>query len=453
MRASGWLLIAFVGGIVVIALLAIPRFESEPPRVVVPDGVVVTGEPASVTIGLADDGAGLRSVSVWLADGDEPLLARGFEGSLMAGGAPGTHRDEVRVELDAGALGLPDGDATLVVQANDWSLRGGGTGNTTRVEVPLRIDTAPPRVRVESGLTYVHRGGSAVVTYRVDEPTGLDGVQVGDVFYRGHPLPELPKDGWRRHAAFFAIPIDAPVSPKVEVVATDLAGNRATAGFPVRTFERSFSDAPISLSSRFLETVVPPLGRANDIDVAEPVVAFDEINTTLRARNEATIREVVAKSAPEIFFEGAFQQLRGSKVTSRFAEQRSYRHDGRVVSRATHFGFDLASTAAAPVGASNAGVVLFADDLGIYGNCVLLDHGMGLVSLYGHLSRIDVGPGDRVAQGQTIGLSGATGLAGGDHLHFAILVGDTYVDPLEWWDPKWVRSHIEERLAGDATTP
>ena len=107
---------------------------------------------------------------------------------------------------------------------------------------------------------------------------------------------------------------------------------------------------------------------------------------------------------------------------------------------------DLASTAHAPVLASNAGRVIFADDLGIYGQCVIVDHGLGVTSLYGHLSQIDVAKDELVEKGQTLGVSGATGLAGGDHLHFAILVGDTYVDPLEWWDPRWVETHIEARL-------
>ncbi len=138
-------------------------------------------------------------------------------------------------------------------------------------------------------------------------------------------------------------------------------------------------------------------------------------------------------------------------MTSKFAERRTYFADGRQVSEATHYGFDLASTAAARVTVSNHGRVIFAEDLGIYGGCVLIDHGMGLTTLYAHLSRIDVSTGDRVKQGQTLGLTGATGLAGGDHLHFAILVGETYVDPLEWWDPKWVREHITARLAAPSS--
>jgi murein DD-endopeptidase MepM/ murein hydrolase activator NlpD len=143
---------------------------------------------------------------------------------------------------------------------------------------------------------------------------------------------------------------------------------------------------------------------------------------------------------------GAFAQLANSKVTSRFAEFRTYTVDGQTISTARHYGFDLASTSGAPITASNDGVVLFADSLGIYGNCVIVDHGLSLSSLYAHLSRIDATVGQSVKRNDQLGLSGATGLAGGDHLHFAILVGETYVDPMEWWDPRWVKSHVAVRM-------
>jgi murein DD-endopeptidase MepM/ murein hydrolase activator NlpD len=91
--------------------------------------------------------------------------------------------------------------------------------------------------------------------------------------------------------------------------------------------------------------------------------------------------------------------------------------------------------------------VIFAGDIGIYGNSVIIDHGMDLFSLYAHLSSIDVSAGDRVEKNDTLGFSGATGLAGGDHLHFAILLGGTYVEPLEWWDPLWVKTHVDAHLA------
>ena len=167
----------------------------------------------------------------------------------------------------------------------------------------------------------------------------------------------------------------------------------------------------------------------------------------MRAADEAHVREILAKTAPEPLWNGPFQQWANSQVTSRFAEHRIYFVGEKQVSEAIHYGYDLATLAGAPVTASNAGRVLFAGDLGIYGNCVVLDHGLGLASLYGHLASFAVAEGDAVAKGQVLGRSGATGLAGGDHLHFAILVGGTYVEPKEWWDPKWVREKVDSQLA------
>ena len=189
-----------------------------------------------------------------------------------------------------------------------------------------------------------------------------------------------------------------------------------------------------------------PIARDHDIDSTDLRAAFQRINTEMRRANEAKIREITKDSADRQLWDGPFSQLANSKVTSRFAEHRSYFVAGDKNSEAIHFGYDLASTATAPITAANAGRVVYADDLGIYGGCVLIDHGLGLATLYGHLSRIDAKVGDEVAKGETLGRSGSTGLAGGDHLHFAVLLGDTYVDPLEWWDREWVRTHIEMRI-------
>ena len=132
-----------------------------------------------------------------------------------------------------------------------------------------------------------------------------------------------------------------------------------------------------------------------------------------------------------------------------FAERRTYLYEGRVVDQQTHLGHDLASTRQAPVPASNAGVVVLARYLGIYGQTVVIDHGYGLMTLYSHLSSLEVAEGDEVARNQSLGRTGTTGLSGGDHLHFSVLVGGVMVDPLEWWDVRWLRSRIEAPL-GDA---
>ena len=91
--------------------------------------------------------------------------------------------------------------------------------------------------------------------------------------------------------------------------------------------------------------------------------------------------------------------------------------------------------------------MIFADRLGIYGLAVVIDHGQGLESVYGHLSKIEVTLDQQVKKGQPIGLTGETGLAGGDHLHFAVIVQGIFVNPVEWWDPHWIADNVIKKLA------
>jgi murein DD-endopeptidase MepM/ murein hydrolase activator NlpD len=182
--------------------------------------------------------------------------------------------------------------------------------------------------------------------------------------------------------------------------------------------------------------------------------AFLKINGELRRSNGDRIAALAAKTAPTRLWNGPFVQLGNSQVEASFADHRTYFYKGREVDQQVHLGFDLAVTSRVPVLAANAGTVLNASWLGIYGNCVIIDHGAGVQSLYGHLSSFDVKVGDTVARGQTIGRSGMTGLAGGDHLHFTMLVSGHPVNPVEWWDSHWIQDRIDRKLreAGSSET-
>ena len=134
------------------------------------------------------------------------------------------------------------------------------------------------------------------------------------------------------------------------------------------------------------------------------------------------------------------------KGTSSFADRRTYIYEGQEVDQQDHLGFDLASVRHARLESANDGVVVLARYFGIYGNAVVIDHGFGLMSLYGHLSSIDVAEGQQVGRGDVIGRSGETGLAGGDHLHFTLLVHGKPVNPVEWWDSAWIRDRFAAKL-------
>lgn len=442
MSARGWLVLFVVALLAGGGAFVWIRAEGSAPEVQGPSEVVVGNAGGEVALALSDRGAGLRQATVTLvhAQGEQVLLSEDWPGSLLTGAVRGEAPADLRVAIDADALPRALRDARLRVSVRDWSWRGGLAGNVTLLDVPVRIDREPPRISVFTGLTYVRRGGAGVVVYSTGEDAVRDGVDVAGRFFPGYP------DGDRR-IAIYAVPTDAPERPEIRVVAEDAAGNVARARWPVVVNERELPHADVRLPKSFLEDKVVDLARAEDIDTSDLTRAFDTVNTEVRSRNEARIRELLSQPSQEKLWDGPFAQLDNSQVTSRFAEKRRYLVDGQPVSQATHFGYDLASTAAAPITAAARGRVVFADTLGIYGNCVLIDHGLGVASLYGHLSRLDVAAGDTVEKGQQLGLSGATGLAGGDHLHFAILVGGVYVDPLEWWDPKWMQSNVDARLA------
>jgi murein DD-endopeptidase MepM/ murein hydrolase activator NlpD len=448
--ARGWFGVGFVLIAVVGAVLAFFRAEGTPPALVAPTSLAIGARGVDVEIAASDSGSGVRELSAVFshAGGDREIALELYPGSLLRGGDAAADRS-LTLHLDPKQLGSAEGDGFLRIKARDWSWRGAFAGNQTLVEVPVSIDLSPPRVAVASGLTYVDRGGSGAVAYSVSEPTARDGVLVGERFYPGMPMPGATDPNSR--IALFAIATDGAPSPPIRVIAEDAAGNAGSGSWSVVLKEHPIQRANITLPPSFLTSKVPELAQQENITGANAIEIFQTINSKLRAANESRIRELVAGGSPDKKWKGAFKQLENSKVTSVFAERRSYFVEGTQVSEATHYGYDLAATANTPITASNAGTVLFAAPLGIYGDCVLIDHGMGITTLYGHLSRVDVKQGDSVTQGQTLGLSGQTGLAGGDHLHFAILVGDTYVDPVEWWDAKWVATHIEAQLAPPAS--
>jgi len=437
-NSTGWLwllVILILGGA---GTLAFFRAEGEAPGARGPEALVVGRSGTSIPLSFSDEGSGLRALRVTLshAGGEIVLVDDEFPGNMASGGVRSDY--DVEVLLPPDRLEEVEGQAFLRIAVRDWSWR----NNETQLDVPLTVDLVAPRIEIATGLSYAKQGGSGAVAYRLSEPVLRHGVEVGEHFFQGFARPGGESGD---QVALFAIPAESRADAPVSVVAEDQAGNRSKAGWPLVVKPRAMPEANVTLSESFLERVLPRF--ASDASAgASPAKAFDAVNTRIRAKNEARIREILADRLPSPRFDGALAQLRNSKVTSRFGERRAYFLNGQKISKAIHYGYDLASTAAAPITAANAGRVAFANDLGIYGNCVLLDHGLGLSTLYGHLSRLDVKAGDFVENGQRLGLSGDTGLAGGDHLHFSVLVGDSYVDPIEWWDASWVRSHVDVAL-------
>jgi murein DD-endopeptidase MepM/ murein hydrolase activator NlpD len=360
--------------------------------------------------------------------------------------------DKLYVIKPIGRKAIPDlrsGPATITVRATRpvlYGLRDIETVVTRDVQVRLE----PPQLGVLSTFHYINYGGTEFVVYRATPEDVTSGVRVGDKEYPGYPATGVGISGDPAlRVAFFSLLFGQPLDAPIQVFARDEAGNEAVAALDNRVFPKTYQKSRIEIDDRFLNRVVPAIAANSpliSVPQGDPLGGFLLINGELRRANNQYIADLAKKSSPELQFRDAFQQLGDSQVEAKFADTRTYVYKGKDVDQQVHLGFDLAVTANVPIKAAQKGIVVHAAYLGIYGNCVVIDHGMGVQSLYGHLSSIDVKVGDTVEKAQVLGRSGMTGLAGGDHLHFTMLVGGQQVTPVDWWSAQWMEDRVLRKI-------
>ena len=400
--------------------------------------------PRRIVVDIAESGQGLKSITALVSqEGREaPLDAVQFDGSvLMFGSGIQTHR--MTLTIDTAQLNLSDGAAVLRIVASDYAWRNWWNGNQTVVDIPLTIDSQPPTIAVLSRFHYINQGGCGLVVYRLNESCPRHGVLVGERFYPGHTAGG---DDPSTMLAFFAVGYDQDPGTAIKAQAVDRAGNEALAGFTHRIRPKRFRKDVLNISERFIEQRVRPLIETSGDTPTEPLDIFLAVNRDMRKRNSETFSALADQTASTIAWEGTFMRLPNAANRAQFADHRVYKYRGAIVDRQVHLGADLASLQQAPVPAANNGQVVFADNVGIYGNTVVIDHGLGIFSLYSHLSSMTAQAGDKVAKGDIIGRTGTTGLAVGDHLHFGMMVHNTLVNPIEWWDAHWIQDNIDNKL-------
>ncbi|HID29334.1 MAG TPA: M23 family metallopeptidase [Desulfobacterales bacterium] len=443
----------FILVVLVLCALAIPLvriivmgLEGEMPVLQLESPVGIIGRSFTLKGQASDAKSGLRRV--WIAilqKGEETVLFdETFPSKGFLGGGE-VQKQRVSLEIQVDALGLSDGEALLRTAVWDHSYRGWRAGNRTYAEYKILIDTKPPTIDVLTRTHNLTQGGAGLAIYRVSEPSTVNGVQVADHFFPGSSGffsdPNL-------YIAFFAVPYDKGRDSQLHVRATDPAGNTYRTGFASHINPRRFERDTIVISDAFLRRKIPEFDHVLDISKASASLLdrFIAVNRGLRQANNRTLKEACKQSEAKLYWEGPFTRLPASARRAGFADHRKYEYKGKTVDEQVHLGIDLASTARSPVPAGNSGRVALAEYVGIYGKTVVLDHGFGLFSIYGHLSRIDVARDQVVSKGDIIGFTGTTGLAGGDHLHYAMMVGHTFVNPLEWWDPNWIKHNITDKL-------
>lgn len=438
---------AFFGILLVCLLLAAGAgyfflTDAEPPHVTVRPDTPSASPKREYTVEATDPGSGIKSITITVSQGDKKVTV--LDKAYTP--APPQVADTFLLE----SAGLKDGPFDIDIAVTDNSIHGFGAGNTAHLRKTQTLDTTPPVVGILSQAHNVRQGGVGCVAYSVSEATESTGIQVGDVFSPGYKLAN------GHYVCMFPFPLTMePADFKPRLKAVDLAGNERIVDFRYQVIPRKFKADTMNIGDSFLQSKMPQyfamFPGENDL-----LAIYLKVNNDVRRDNAKTLRQLAAQTSPELFWDKkAFTRLPNAAPMAAFGDRRTYFYQNREVDKQIHMGQDLASLANAQVPAAAPGKVVLAEFFGIYGEAVVLDHGMGLQTIYSHLSQITVKAGDMVARGAIIGNTGATGLAGGDHLHFGVIVHGVEVSPVEWWDQHWIDDNVADRfgpLSGSAET-
>jgi murein DD-endopeptidase MepM/ murein hydrolase activator NlpD len=424
-------LVVFVA-IAVLLPIAILLVRSATPVLDLPSPVASVGQASSIALHVRDP-RGVRKVEAFVEQNGSRFPV--WQLAQPSGVADNTWSFVIGTRT---VPQLRDGKAKLIFEATSNDL----LRKTAQLENDVTVVTQPPTLSVDSEQHYIYLGMADLATFNVSGSWTAAGVRVGDQTYRSWPMP----GGKPGLFSLFAFAWNIPADTIPKVFASNSAGNDVTTPinfqFPKKE-QPKYTVHDLQVSDAFMQKVVGELDPNGSGDL---IARFVKINTDMRRANNKTLSDLQFKTADRFLFSQPFARQSHSQAEASFADVRNYIYQGKKIDQQVHLGYDLAVTQHVGVEASNDGRVVYAAPLGIYGNCIVVDHGYGLQTIYGHLSHIDVHAGDMVRRGQVMGQSGMTGMAGGDHIHFAMQLDGVQIDPKEWWDGHWIHDHIARRV-------
>lgn len=423
-------LLAFL--VVVLLLVVFVLMRSATPVLDLPASVTMLGQATSISFQVHDP-RGVRSAAAFVGQNGARYPVWEMKQASKAA--------DTNYTFTAGAQATPalkSGAATLILEATSNDL----LHKSAHLERKVNVVTQPPSVSVDAEQHYLYLGMADLVTFNVSGTWTAAGVRVGDETFRAWPMP----GGKPGLFSLFAFAWNMPSATVPLVYATNGAGNDATGSmvfqFPKKE-QPHYTTHDLQISVAFMQKVVNELDPKGSGDM---VARFVKINTDMRKADNKTLSDLRFKSADHFLWSQTFTRQSHAQAEATFADVRNYIYQGKKIDQQVHLGYDLAVTQHVGVESSNDGRIVYAAPLGIYGNCIVVDHGYGLQTIYGHLSEIHVHEGDVVKRGEVMGLSGQTGMAGGDHIHFAMQLDGVQIDPKEWWDPHWIQDHIARRV-------
>jgi len=417
-------------------------------------------KPHKLSFTTEDKGAGVANVVVSASgtDSDSKLISREIYTQNER-----FDSKTVSFVVDPKDFGVSKGQLVIDVAVADGSL----WKNATTARAELIIDRDLPAIDVLSKHHYGTIGGSVVVWYRVSsDDVTRSGVKYGSNEYLGSPAKDFDSRLSSDSKLYVVlVPLARDTSKgslgPLRAFAVDKAGNERLVDFNQEIKPRNFPKARIDLNDKFIAKVLPDLHPdfedlfpneqkmeySANLDDESIIRMFRHINEGLRQKNAEAVLVLAQRSVGTRMPYGIVKPL-SAALTGAFGEERTFFLHGKPAGGSVHEGYDLADTLGAAVVAAADGTVLHTGPLGIFGNAIIVDHGSGFQTLYGHLSEISVKISDAVIQGGRMGSTGMTGLAAGDHLHFETRVHGMAVDPKEWLDPHWIETRIKDPIAG-----
>ena len=419
-------------------LYNLPELEREKPVIEGADNVFWNRtDPLRITL---KDNVGLSSYELILSDGEKSVI-------VGQGPLPDKTKEQILAVKYPKKAGLNSKakQFTLKVSVTDSSMWNMMAGNSAERTLKINIDYKRPNVNILANSRMINQGGSALVVFQAEDEN-MDKLYIEANGNKFKPQP-YKKDGY--YAVLVAWPF-ADDSFSAKIIATDFAQNKRITKIPFYHKNPRYKTSHIKASDKFIDGKITDLASSDPeySSITDRLDKLKSINETMRLQNEDLIHELSRNVSDEILDSWKikkFYPLRNGQRVASFGDHRYYYYKNKdnIISESYHVGYDLASNSMADIKTSNAGTVVYAEDNGIYGNMPMIDHGLGLYTLYGHCSQLMVQVGDELVAGDVVAKTGKTGLALGDHLHFGVLVQGIEVRPVEWFDKSWINKFID----------
>ncbi len=432
--------VVLIASILIVVLLAYlynsKMFERDMPIIEL-DKKINWNLKKPIPIKISDE-SGLRFIRAVLSDGENSIVLAKKVFSV----AENEHILNIEFPKTGFVSNKKSFEMTIeAVDSSKWSFF---SGNKAVAKTTILVDSKRPELFIVNNSYAIIKGGIGTVVFKAKDENLKElyiETSFGKTFY---PTP-FYKDGY--FISLLAWPRQEE-SFKATIVAHDKAGNVAKSRVRFFLKEKKFRSSRIVLKDRLLDGKIADLVQEdNPANLASmsKIEKFKHVNEDMRKRNSKEISEatsIVPKEMISSFSIKPFYPLKNGAAVAGFGDHRSFMHGEKIVSKSYHMGLDLASTARADIVVSNPGEVVYSKYNGIYGNTVIISHGLGVFSLYSHNSSNLVEEGELVKAGDAIAKTGVTGLALGDHLHFSMIVQGVEVRPEEWMDKSWMRDNI-----------